>query len=93
MSKPLRPSTFDELVARMWVDTLVFDPEHLRTLVRRFGTEHVMVGTDYPFVPGQLEGVRQFVAAAVQAGALKPAEAPAVLSANAAAFISRRSHP
>ena len=93
MSKPLRPSAFDELVARMWVDTLVFDPEHLRPLVRRFGTEHVMVGTDYPFIPGQLAGAGQFVAAAVQAGALKPAEAPAVLSANAAAFISRRSHP
>jgi aminocarboxymuconate-semialdehyde decarboxylase len=92
MSNPLRPSSFDELISRIWVDTLVFDPEHLRPLVRRFGTEHVMVGTDYPFIPGQLEGAAQFVAAAVQAGALKPAEATAVLSANATAFITRRGY-
>jgi aminocarboxymuconate-semialdehyde decarboxylase len=93
MSKPpLRPSTFDELVGAMWVDTLVFDPEQLRLLVRRFGTGHVMVGTDYPFIPGQLEGARQFIDAAVKAGALKPAEASAVLSANAAAYIAKRSH-
>ena len=85
-------AAFDELLTRMWVDTLVLDPEHLRLLVRRFGPEHVMAGTDYPFIPGQLEGVRRFVDAAVQSGALTPAQAPGILSVNTAAFIARRNH-
>jgi len=83
---------FDELLARMWVDTLVFDPEHLRLLVHRFGPEHVMAGTDYPFIPGQLEGVERFVDTAVQSGAVAPAQAPGILSVNTSAFVARRSH-
>src|SRR3546814_11685661 len=46
----------DDLARRLWVDTLVFDAEHLRLLVRRFGAEHVMIGTDHRLIAGQLEG-------------------------------------
>lgn len=82
-----RHDTFDEMVSRLWVDTLVFDPEHLRLLVRRFGPGHVMLGTDYPFIPGQLEGARQFVESAAEVGALDWSQADAVLSGNVHAFL------
>lgn len=88
---PGRHDTFDELVARLWVDTLVFDPEHLRLLVHRFGAEHIMVGTDYPFIPGQIEGARAFIGQALERGALTGDQADAVLHANARAFVEKRS--
>jgi aminocarboxymuconate-semialdehyde decarboxylase len=88
---PDRQHTFDELVARLWVDSLVFDPEHLRLLVHRFGAEHVMLGTDYPFIPGQIEGASAFVDQALKRGALTRDQADAVLHVNARAFIEKRS--
>jgi aminocarboxymuconate-semialdehyde decarboxylase len=87
---PGRQDTFDELVARLWVDTLVFDPEHVRLLVHHFGAEHVMVGTDYPFIPGQLEAATTFIGQALECGALTSREADAVLHTNARAFIENR---
>ncbi|GAA1677376.1 amidohydrolase [Citricoccus zhacaiensis] len=46
----------DRNLARLYVDTLVFDPDDLRLLVQRFGTERLLVGSDHPFVPGQPDG-------------------------------------
>jgi aminocarboxymuconate-semialdehyde decarboxylase len=83
-------AAFDELVGRLWVDTLVFDPAHLPLLVHRFGAGHVMVGTDHPFIAGQLEGVRALVSAATSCGALDEADRAAILSANGRAFVARR---
>lgn len=77
----------DELVRSLWVDSLVFDPEHLRLLVRRFGPGHVMLGTDYPFVPGQLEGARSFLSAAESFGALGAGEARRIYAENGATFV------
>ncbi|MET8427897.1 amidohydrolase family protein [Nocardia sp. NPDC004860] len=79
----------DELLRSLWVDSLVFDPEHLRLLVSRFGPGHVMLGTDYPFIPGQLEGARDFLAAARAAGALSADTARDILAANGFAFIGK----
>jgi aminocarboxymuconate-semialdehyde decarboxylase len=83
-------AAFDELVGRLWVDTLVFDPAHLPLLIHRFGAGHVMVGTDAPFIAGQMEGVRDLVAAATAGGALSDADRAAILSANGRAFMARR---
>lgn len=80
--------TFDDLVARLWVDTLVLDPQHLGLLVRRFGAEHVMLGTDYPFIPGQIEGARSFLERARALGAVSHAEAEMILHENARTFVS-----
>ncbi len=44
ISRP--PSTY---LAQMYFDTVVFDPEMLGTLVSRWGADHVLLGTDYPF--------------------------------------------
>jgi aminocarboxymuconate-semialdehyde decarboxylase len=34
---------------KIYVDTVVFSPHQLAELVRLFGTDHVVMGTDYPF--------------------------------------------
>jgi len=38
---------------RLFVDTLVHDPEVLRYLIRLFGADRVALGTDYPFPLGE----------------------------------------
>ncbi len=44
ISKP--PS---EYLKRLYFDTVLFDPEQLAYLVKRFGSEHLLLGTDYPY--------------------------------------------
>jgi aminocarboxymuconate-semialdehyde decarboxylase len=34
---------------QLYVDTVMFDPEQLAYVVSRFGSDHVLMGTDYPF--------------------------------------------
>jgi aminocarboxymuconate-semialdehyde decarboxylase len=77
----------DELTRKLWVDALVFDPAHLKLLVHRFGAGRVMVGTDHPFVPGQLAGVPGIVHAAVACGDITVADATAILGGNAIEFL------
>lgn len=52
----------DEMVRSLWVDSLVFDPALFAVLQERFGDDHIMFGTDHPFLPegfdGQLEILR-----------------------------------
>jgi aminocarboxymuconate-semialdehyde decarboxylase len=33
----------------VWLDTLVFDPDELDSLVRTHGADRLCLGTDYPF--------------------------------------------
>jgi aminocarboxymuconate-semialdehyde decarboxylase len=44
------PSTY---LAQMYFDTMVFDADMIGTLVRRWGADHVLLGTDYPFDMGE----------------------------------------
>ena len=46
------PSTY---LAQMYFDTMVFDPGMLGTLVDRWGADHVLLGTDYPFDMGETD--------------------------------------
>ncbi len=41
-----------EYLAQLYFDTTVFDPTMVEQLVQRYGADHVMVGTDYPFDMG-----------------------------------------
>lgn len=41
-----------EYLTKLYFDTNVFDPDMVSYLVRRFGAEHVLLGTDYPFDMG-----------------------------------------
>ena len=52
----------DELVRHLWVDALVFDPLVVEILVERFGSDHIMYGTDHPFLPDGLQGARAVLA-------------------------------
>jgi len=44
-----KPTTYLE---KFYFDTIVFDPAMLENLVNRYGAEHVVLGTDYPFDMG-----------------------------------------
>jgi aminocarboxymuconate-semialdehyde decarboxylase len=44
------PSTY---LKRVYFDTMVFSPEILGSLIRFAGSDHVMLGTDYPFDMGE----------------------------------------
>jgi aminocarboxymuconate-semialdehyde decarboxylase len=43
---PKRPT---EYLKRIYVDSVVFTPDQLEALVKTFGIDHVIMGTDYPF--------------------------------------------
>ena len=43
------PSSY---LAKMYFDTIAFDPAMLRRMVDRYGAEHVLLGTDYPYDMG-----------------------------------------
>jgi len=43
------PSSYLE---KFYFDTITFDPEMLKRLVDRFGADHVVLGTDYPYDMG-----------------------------------------
>lgn len=40
---------------RLFFDTMVFDPEDLGTLIARYGADHVLLGTDYPYDMGETD--------------------------------------
>ena len=81
---------YADLARRLWIDTLVLDPENMRMAARRFGADHIMLGSDFPFMPGELDKAPGFLAEAVEAGAFSAAEAHAVLATNALEFLRRR---
>lgn len=77
-------STADPLesFARLYFDTVLFDPAALEFLLRKAGTGKVLLGSDYPFPIGDLtpRGI-------VEAAALEPAERSLVLGGTAAALL------
>jgi aminocarboxymuconate-semialdehyde decarboxylase len=61
-------TALDDLVRSLWVDCLVFDPANVSLLVERFGADHVLYGTDHPFLPEGFDGPREVIAEAIGAG-------------------------
>ncbi|MGB6502570.1 MAG: amidohydrolase family protein, partial [Xanthobacteraceae bacterium] len=67
---PQPPTSY---LKRVYVDTVVFTPYQLAELVRVFGADHVVMGTDYPFdmleydPVGHIAGVEGFDAATIAA--------------------------
>lgn len=64
------PDLWDALTRRLYADTLVFDDEHLRLLVHRFGADRLLLGSDAPFFPDQLAKSMRSVEVARESGAL-----------------------
>lgn len=69
---------------RFSVDSAVFDERALRLLVDVMGTEHVMLGSDYPFPLGELR-VGKLVR---ESGLLSDTERSAILGENASRFFA-----
>ena len=44
-----KPSSYLE---KFYFDTITFDPQMLKQLIERFGADHVLLGTDYPYDMG-----------------------------------------
>ncbi|AJE87287.1 2-hydroxy-3-carboxy-6-oxo-7-methylocta-2,4- dienoate decarboxylase [Streptomyces albus] len=78
---------WDGLVRRLYADTLVFDDEHLRLLVHRFGVERVLLGSDAPFFPEQMAKSMASVRDAAHAGVLPEGTDPSLLARNALEFL------
>jgi aminocarboxymuconate-semialdehyde decarboxylase len=49
---PHLPTTY---LKKIYFDTVVFTPYQLRELVRLFGADHIIMGTDYPFDMGEYD--------------------------------------
>lgn len=47
------PRPPSEYLARFHFDTMVFDPDQLGYLVRKYGADRVLLGTDYPYDMGE----------------------------------------
>ena len=52
VDSPVPPRAY---LGRFWVDSLVHDPDMLRLIVKLFGEDRVMLGSDYPFPLGESE--------------------------------------
>ena len=44
------PSTY---LKRFYLDTVVFGIDQLAFLINKYGTDHLLIGTDYPFAMGE----------------------------------------
>lgn len=42
-----------EYLARFYFDTMVFEPDQLGFLIAKYGADHVLLGTDYPYDMGE----------------------------------------
>jgi aminocarboxymuconate-semialdehyde decarboxylase len=83
----------DELVRRLWVDNLVFDPAHLPLLIERFGADHVMLGSDFPFYPPSFGDPVEFIHSSVACGHCTETQGAAMLGTNADAFFGSVNSP
>ncbi|MDH4146057.1 MAG: amidohydrolase [Acidimicrobiia bacterium] len=89
MRYPERTADLDALVRRLWADCLVFDALNFGVLVARYGADHLVLGSDYPFIPPPVHDPRDPLAGAVTAGLVSPPEAEAIAGPNALAFLGR----
>ncbi len=44
-------------LSRLYFDTMVFDPDDLTYLIGKYGADHVLLGTDYPYDMGERDPV------------------------------------
>lgn len=70
---------------KMYFDTIVFEQGQLEYLVETYGSDHILMGTDYPFDMGMYEPI-DFVSGAKLSAAAKQA----ILGGNAARLLKLR---
>ncbi|MFV2173711.1 amidohydrolase family protein [Actinomadura sp. LOL_016] len=78
-----------EMLTRLWVDTLTYDPDALALVARVFGTDRLVLGSDYPFTVTE-RPLGAAVAQATAAGSLPGIEArwADVLDRNSLRFLA-----
>jgi aminocarboxymuconate-semialdehyde decarboxylase len=64
---PHPPTTY---LKRVYFDTVVFTPHQLQELVRLYGAEHILMGTDYPFDMADYDPVGHVCGAGLDAAAV-----------------------
>jgi aminocarboxymuconate-semialdehyde decarboxylase len=47
------PRPPSEYLAMLYFDTMVFEPDQLRYLIDKYGSNHILLGTDYPYDMGE----------------------------------------
>jgi aminocarboxymuconate-semialdehyde decarboxylase len=50
-----KPPTY--YLKKIFVDTVVFTPHQLEELVKLFGADHLLMGTDYPYDMGEYDPI------------------------------------
>jgi aminocarboxymuconate-semialdehyde decarboxylase len=63
-SLPQPPTTY---LKKIYFDTVVFTPHQLAELVRVFGAEHIIMGTDYPFDMAEFDPIGHVASAGLDA--------------------------
>jgi aminocarboxymuconate-semialdehyde decarboxylase len=66
----------------LYFDTLVYDVETLEFLLRKVGAEHLMLGTDFPYILGDWEAVEK-----VEALSCSQSDKQAILEGNARSLL------
>jgi aminocarboxymuconate-semialdehyde decarboxylase len=46
-----------DVIKTLYFDTMVFEPDQLEFLVRKYGSDHILLGTDYPYDMGESDPV------------------------------------
>lgn len=49
---------WDNIICRLFADSLVFDPNHLELLEHRLGPHRLLLGSDGPYLPEELQKLR-----------------------------------
>ena len=47
------PNLPSDYLKRFYFDTMVFEPDQLEYLINKFGSDHILLGTDYPYDMGE----------------------------------------
>ena len=63
---PQPPTTY---LKKIFFDTVVFTPHQLRALIELVGTDHVIMGTDYPFDMAEYDPIGHLASAGLEASA------------------------
>jgi aminocarboxymuconate-semialdehyde decarboxylase len=75
-------------IRRLYFDCILHFEPALRYLVETFGADHVLLGSDYPFDMGMMDGVRQ-----IRALRATPEERKLILGEAAAWLLGEESAP
>jgi len=71
------PELPTDYLKRFYFDTMVFEPDQLKYLIEKFGPDHILLGTDYPYDMGEhdplalinkVEGLNEFDCSSICGG-------------------------